>query len=269
MAELSKRDESAVKTLLNASESPATRFESIHPDEVLSLLVEAKLTKHQYLVVRELINTKTCSAILPSYHSVIRAKKKCYPSNQRIDETAAEVELQNLLDHTVSRVIEAHQEDIGQKMLPDVSQQLILIGKWGFDGSSGHSEYKQSFNEGCSEDGSIFVTSYVPLQLKIETSTAENLIIWKNPRPSSTRYCRPIRFQFIKETTELSVREERYFKEKIRNLIPTQVFINDREYLVKHLLQLTMVDGKVSVHLKYFYFLVLFIPHHVHRYATR
>jgi len=82
----------------------------------------------------------------------------------------------------------------------------------------------------------------VPLQL---ISKTDQKVIWKNPRPSSTCYCRPIRFQFNKETTEVSKSEEKNFKEKINFLIPTELCVQKSKIFVEHSLQLTMVDGKV------------------------
>lgn len=51
LAELSQVDDSAVNTLLNTSDTSNTSFKrnQIRADEVLSVFVEAKLTKHQYL----------------------------------------------------------------------------------------------------------------------------------------------------------------------------------------------------------------------------
>lgn len=71
------------------------------------------------------------------------------------------------------------------------------------------------------------------------------MVLWKNPRPSSTRYCRPIRLQYLKETTAVSLQEEPYFKDKISYLQPTVSKQKDREYHITHRLQLTVVDGKV------------------------
>lgn len=106
----------------------------------------------------------------------------------------------------------------------------------------GSSEYKQRFSSCDSVDKSLFVTSYLLLQL---ISKSSHSIIWKNPRPSSTRYCRPVPFQFKKETTELSIEEENYFKEKINQLKPTKILICNKKIIVLHSLQLTMVDGKL------------------------
>jgi len=49
-----------------------------------------------------------------------------------------------------------------------------------------------------------------------------------------------------KETTELSIEEEKYFKEKIHQLKPTEFLIYNKTIIVQHSLQLTMVNGKVS-----------------------
>lgn len=68
------------------------------------------------------------------------------------------------------------------------------IGKWGFVGSTHHTEYKQKSLNNDLVDKSLFVTSYVPLQL---ISKSDHTIIWKNARPSSTHYCRPVRFKFF------------------------------------------------------------------------
>ncbi|CAG4957690.1 unnamed protein product [Colias eurytheme] len=42
-------------------------------------------------------------------------------------------------------------------------------------------------------------------------------VLWNNPTPSSPRFCRPIRFQFIKETNDVTEEEIRHVKSAIRN----------------------------------------------------
>lgn len=244
LAMLSQLDESAVSNLMETSD-PGTN-EIIPLDAVLSLITEAKLTKHQYLLIRNFINSRR-NPILPSYNKILEAKQKCYPEDVRVTETTAEVELQSLLNHTAARIIESQREvlsAIPQESMGDV----FLIGKWGFDGSTGHSEYKQNFasSDDVTDDGSLFVTSYVPLRLVSTDTSSEETILWKNPRPSSTRYCRPVRFQFIKETKDSTINELNYFQEKIDKLVPTKLSYGDnKEINVNHILQLTMVDGKI------------------------
>lgn len=49
----------------------------------------------------------------------------------------------------------------------------------------------------------IFFTSIVSLQLTFVGSIAnETVPIWKNPRLSSARICRPIKIEFLRESVE-------------------------------------------------------------------
>lgn len=243
LASLSNQDPSLVRSLLDDSHSSS--FPKIDSSEVLSLIVEAQLTRHQYLLFKKFIDDKVSKGILPSYQSIVESKKHCYPSDIKVTESSAEVELQSLLDHTANRILQS-QKDVLDRVPNESLDKISLVGKWGFDGSTGHSEYKQCFSDPTLEDSSLFVTSYVPLQLIMKSDNEENsVVLWKNPRPSSTRYCRPIRFRYLKETAEVSVGEEAYFKEKMSNMQPTVFKEKDREYRITHCLQLTMVDGKV------------------------
>ncbi|XP_039233158.1 uncharacterized protein LOC120322169 [Drosophila yakuba] len=239
IAHLAELDESAISSL--RTECEMKNILPADPDEVISLLMETAMSKNQYLLIRNFVNSKISFDFFPCYKRILNSKKKRYPENISVDESHAEVELQSLLDNTASSILEL-QANVVETVNDDSIENLVLIGKWGFDGSTGHSEYKQKFSNNDLDDKSLFVTSYVPLQL---ISKSGNKIIWKNPRPSSTRYCRPIRFQFQKETSQLSINEERYFKEKINLLKRSVIFIHNRNINVEHSLQLTMVDGKV------------------------
>lgn len=89
--------------------------------------------------------------------------------------------------------------------------------------------------------------SIVPLQLQCTINNEQKIILWKNLRTSSTRYCRPIKFEIKKETVETTIKEVEIIEEEIKNLIPTVVTINNIEIQVKHTLVFTMVDGKVCI----------------------
>lgn len=117
------------------------------------------------------------------------------------------------------------------------NNNTVLHWKWGFDGTSGFSENKQMSTSG-SKDDSFFVTSIVPIRL-VNQST--NDVIWQNPTCSSVRYYRPIRLQYLKESTEISQNEEKYIREQIKNL---SLYISDFG-TVNFNLELTMIDGKV------------------------
>lgn len=118
--------------------------------------------------------------------------------------------------------------------------QLCLYSKWGFDGSSGHSSYKQAFHGSDASDSAVFITCVVPIRLVCGTK-----IIWQNPSPASTVYCRPLKIQFKKESTELSIAEKTRVENEIQNILNTTTVLQERQLKVSHTLLFTMVDGKV------------------------
>ena len=81
---------------------------------------------------------------------------------------------------------------------------ITAIYKWDCDGGSGHSTYPQQFfdTDSLRIDENIFALCIVTMQLKIG-----DVILWENSRPSSTRFCRPIKSIFEKESSELAGRE--------------------------------------------------------------
>lgn len=120
--------------------------------------------------------------------------------------------------------------------------ELIIRYKWGFDGASGQSEYKQKFNCDSSNftDKSVLMTSLVPLRIQ-----SGSTILWQNPRSSSTRYCRPITFEFTKETKEAIIEQRKTIQQQIDSLKATTIVVNHKNVQAMHKLELTMVDGKV------------------------
>ena len=61
------------------------------------------------------------------------------------------------------------------------------------------------------------MTSLVPLELRID-----RFVAWRNPTPSSPRFCRPLRIAFAKETTELTRQEIARVEAEIAQLQPLQ-----------------------------------------------
>lgn len=140
------------------------------------------------------------------------------------------VELQALLDLTSTRLLSVCEQDL------ECHTNLILFCKWGFDGASSQSTYKQKFKDNNASDSSIFMTSFVPLKLVSGTD-----VVWTNPNPSSTRYCRPIKFEFTHENTEVCKKEYERMQAEISNLVPTKC----RNVMINYQMLFTMIDGKV------------------------
>lgn len=170
--------------------------------EALALLIDQNLTKSQYVKIRKNAEMSNVN-VYPSYNTLLKAKQECYPQSIEITETRMEVTLQALLNHTCHRILQASSEKI-ENFSDDELLHLKLTTKWGCDGSSGHSEYKQIFNENeDTSDSHIFLTSIVPIKAEVDGK-----VLFQNPTPSSTRYCRPLRIQMIKETIEVSIAEK-------------------------------------------------------------
>ena len=216
------------------------------PGTALSFMIETKLTKQQYLLIRELAKQHN-SSIYPPYSKIGEAKERSYPQDISVSETCAEVKLQSLLDHTSRRIMEMQSEGIDQLDI-ELLQKFTLILKWGFDGSSGQKQYKQKFSDPDIVDTNVILTSLVPLQVTIfddHDELRKEIVVWKNPRPSSPRFCRPIRLQFKREDKISTLEEKRYIDDQIKKLLPFQINLGGKEISVHYQLLFTIIDGKV------------------------
>jgi len=123
------------------------------------------------------------------------------------------------------------------------SAKLIL--SYGFDGSTGQANYNQAYSNGQpnNDDSSLFASSVTPLRL---IDSAGN-VLWNNRTPQSIRFCRPLKLEFLKESKAVVIQENLHIQEKIKNLIPCKVILNDKQIIiyVKFSLYLTVIDGKV------------------------
>lgn len=169
------------------------------------------------------------------------------PSPIVADNKSAIVGLSNLLHNTASRLI----ANFSERDL-DVcnTSELSLIYKWGCDGSSGFSEYKQP-NESGTNFSTVLMASLVPLRLRLynnmpSSSTNSVQDIWINKTPGSKFLCRPIRFEYIRENKETTQNLIDGIKCEIANMAPLEIHISGRIITVSFEPCLTMVDGKVA-----------------------
>ena len=216
------------------------------PDQALSLMIEKGESKHSYQLSKNVARAYKCK-LYPSYLEVEKAKKRCYPSfvYTTVSESCAQFELLALLDHTTSRIIQL-QADVIDTLNPEILEKLVLYCKWGCNGSSGQSVYKQKLTETGKSDESIFYTSLVPLQLIHNNhETGEATIVWKNPRPSSPRFCRPKRLQFVYEDVQSTLKEVTDIELQIEGLAPYANEQNGKSISVTYCMLFTMIDDKV------------------------
>ncbi|KAL4104318.1 hypothetical protein QTP88_019619 [Uroleucon formosanum] len=230
------------------------KYSSYTDDEAVAFIIDTYMTKNVYHKTR-LDAKKHGANIYPSYDRVRLAKYKCYPENIIISEISATVPLQNLLDHTIKRLWETLDFDDTINYAEEYSE-LKFICKWGYDGSSGHSEYHQSvhdietddteYRQNAITDNSIVLFCIVPLRLTgvIKVSNTR-VILWENPTPSSTRYCRPLKFLYAKETKEVTKTEVGRVENEIMELKSVELNINNSVLCINYTMLMIMVDGKV------------------------
>jgi len=114
------------------------KFKKHTPSEALSIFVEANLSKKQYEVIHAANKN-----IYPCYSLIKNAKQDCYSKKEsmNITETCAEVNLQDLLDHTSLRLCK-YLEEVIENLTEEEKHNLELISKWGCDGFQ-QSQFKQ------------------------------------------------------------------------------------------------------------------------------
>lgn len=198
----------------------------------LATFVSAKLTRHQYNTIRNV--TKLESIVWPSYFQIQKAKKECLPELIEISDDGVKVSLQSLLNHTAFRFMKLLNLDSNNN-----SKNLIMISKWGCDGASDQSRYKISFSDPLKDDSSIFISSLVPIKIY---NPENNEILWQNNYPSSTRFCRPIQFKFVKEEKNVVKSCVKDIEDQISLLTPS---VSEEGISVTHKLLLTMIDNKI------------------------
>jgi len=75
-------------------------------DEALCLLLDARLTKASYQIIRNQATEKGFD-IYPPYNDVRDAKLLCYPADISVSDFSAEIKLQALVNHTSNRICQA------------------------------------------------------------------------------------------------------------------------------------------------------------------
>lgn len=227
---------------MQQSKSNTPSFTPYTPVEALALIVDTSMTKEDYLKVQRGAKARGAN-IYPAYNQILQIKQTCYPENVTISDIEARIPIQKVLDHTVTRLFEVQKEVISLHLPPEVFE-IDVYYKWGLDGSGGHSIYKQHFADSPKySDSNIILSTIVPLEMSI-FHEGEKKIFWKNPSPSSTKWCRPIGFKLIKETNETIKQEFDATEQQMRAVTSTTISLQEKSLTFEHHPICTMMDGK-------------------------
>ncbi|KAJ8682904.1 hypothetical protein QAD02_018696 [Eretmocerus hayati] len=240
-----KWDEGGPCEEIEDSTNTPHRSKSDLADRALANFVDCRFTRNRYEMNRKFEIEITGESAHPSYYQLRKSKERCYPDGIEVTETKASLDVQNLFDHTATRLVLTLPGEILDRIRGKI---LKLRIKWGMDGLSALTAFKQQWknaenNNNVSKqplDSSLFMISMVPLMLVAE----DDEIVWENPTPSSVKFCRPIQFEFVKETAANTTKEYEYYKSKIDNLQPCIMEKLGSEFRIYYECQCTMIDGK-------------------------
>ena len=241
------------KCVNNDTENTKAVPKMMSPEEALALKVQCNLSNDAYQMIRNSACEHNAN-IFPSLHNILKVKYESYPDNLTITETSAECSLQDMVNHTLSRIMSISSENSSlSKLLHDGGGDTIFgefFMKAGFDGASSQSIYKQKYENtdlqsATYHEESLFQTAIVPLKLNIGDQN-----VWLNKKPNSSHFCRPLKIQYKRESKELSKEEFSRLKSELDNIEPFHVSLvtennNQLNIQIKIRVDFTMFDGKV------------------------
>ena len=102
-------------------------------EDALALNLDLNLSCRKYEVLRAVVNSLHPKCF-PAKQALKNAKLNILPQNIEVTEVSAEVNLQEFINLTAERIF------LNISLSEDTS--VVMDCKWGFDGSSGHSTYK-------------------------------------------------------------------------------------------------------------------------------
>lgn len=226
-------EESARISGLNAKTS-IKQSKAFSVEKSLALILDLDLSNRRYTILRENVNALHNNCF-PSLYKIKQLQSDILPKKIIVNEYMCAVDLQELLNITSFGILKLLDFSLLQE-----NAKLKLTYKYGFDGSSGHSTYKQKFQDETLTDEYFFLIALSPLKLIDQNS---NKTLWCNPRPSSTFFCRPIKFLFLKENASLVKEEEKELETNISNLKDFILNFKGVELCINYDMILSMLDG--------------------------
>lgn len=239
-----------LKRIVKSIPTPISESEFTE-EEAIALMIELGISRNKYLILRKALIGKGLK-VLPSYTALQEKKKSILPSPINVTDTKACIELSSLLENTASRIVSDFSTDQVKKIN---NCDLVLMCKWGCDGLSALSEYKQpSGSQNTTAYKSVFMASLVPLRIRSyflgasSSTSCEKTFedIWINSTPGSKTFCRPISFEYIKESKHETKKLVEYIKTEIGKLEPISFEMEGCYFNISFQMSLTMIDGKVS-----------------------
>ncbi|KAJ8677032.1 hypothetical protein QAD02_012819 [Eretmocerus hayati] len=210
-----------------------------------AMYMDSRLTRQDYENLKSHTRMMVRDKIWPSYKSLQSAEQRCYPTDIQVTASVATINLHSLLNHLSCRILLTVDVEVLARFR---GKKVVFIVKWGLDGYASPQVVKQRWNidgdleieAGHLSDASVFQISMVPLTIEVEYDS-----LWVNEQLSSVRLCRPIKFEYKKESSVNTIKEYQFYEHEIKNLEPFRALIAGGWIKVSYHMKFTMIDGKV------------------------
>ena len=158
-------------------------------------VIHGGMTEAQYKLNRKKMKKRN-ALTHPSWHDVDKAKAKCTPQGVVYEEREVRVPVKWTMYHQMFKILKDHRlVKWMQKLAKNPNVRFELVFKWGADGSSAHSHYRNAKN-----DSKIFASNAVPIFIEaLDTETGECVNVWCNPFANSAFGVVPLRWAFEDE----------------------------------------------------------------------
>ena len=183
----------------------------MNPAETWALSIQMDLNKKGHRCLSKM-SRKQNAKIFSSYDETTKYRNEyCTPAGIVSGDRHAQVSLQNVVDHDLSRILGTvfdpytmtrEEIDTLHETMADLKRQGYTFRyyfKYGADGSSGHSHYRYDDGDDEHSQNNIVATPYVALCL-IAHRDDEKIFIWDNPMRNSPLSCKPLRHIYEKES---------------------------------------------------------------------
>ena len=211
---------------LKDMKTPTKPARKLTPDEACAMFIRNKLTVRSYKDIK-MTTDEVGHHVYPSWDKVYKSKMLCYPSDDHIhvSEDSAEVDFDKLVEHTYKRLCELLEGDIVKCLSEHDVDYFGGDIKVGSDGTSGLGAFKMMSASGTLKE-KVYFSCMCPLTLKAYYKGKEVKTLWENPTPCSTRFCRPIKFDFVAESKAVTIAEKERLFECFRNVPTFDVPVN-------------------------------------------
>ena len=247
---VSSASPSRPRKMLRAYEKQQAPCASLSAEEALALMNRINLSVRKYKIMR-----KFTPNVYPPYDKVAEVKASCYPKEEgeiQVTESSASVDFRALVKHTITRICEESIE-VFEALDYDKIKRIAFEAKVGSDGTNGVSAFKMKSSVPL-HGRNIYVSCLVPLCLRAYFEGGRTFLIWNNPSPGSTKFCRPIQFEFCLETKEKIVAERELLEKCFKNIPPLELCLHGQYGNEVHVVitckpedfSYTMIDGKVA-----------------------